>query len=181
MTTQTKRIIILVEDLFNIFEFWYPYYRLQEAGMEVTVVGPEKGKFYTGKPATEIQADIDAASVRVEDYHGLLIPGGYAPDRMRRYPAMVDIVRNMNMDQKPVAAICHAGWMLISADILKGRSVTSYVAIKDDMLNAGAVWKDRPVVVDKNLITSRKPEDLPVFMKTFLMMFEKERPPAASF
>lgn len=168
MEKATKQIIILVEDLFNIFEFWYPYYRLMEADMEVTVVGPEKGKIYSGKLATEIRSDCDAASIDVTNYHGLIIPGGYAPDRMRRYPAMVDIVRAMDEQDKPIGAICHAGWMLVSADILKGRTVTSFMAIKDDMLNAGAVWKDRALVVDKNLITSRKPDDLPVFMKAFL-------------
>lgn len=172
MNEKKKQIIILVEDLFNLFEFWYPYYRVQEAGMDVTVVGPEKGKSYTGKSATDIVADLAAESVNVADYDGLIIPGGYAPDRMRRYPAMVDIVRQMEASGKPIAAICHAGWMLVSADVLKGRSVTSYMAIRDDMVNAGALWQDSPVVVDKNLITSRTPDDLPVFMKTFLEAME---------
>ena len=168
MSKQMKNVIILVEDLFNIFEFWYPYYRIKEAGMDVTVVGPEKGKSYTGKPATDIKADLDAAGVTPEDYDGLVIPGGYAPDRMRRYPAMVDIVKQMDAAGKPIAAICHAGWMLVSANILRDRNVTSYMAIKDDVVNAGARWEDSPVVVDGNLVTSRTPDDLPVFMKAFL-------------
>jgi protease I len=174
MKNPTRKIIILVEDLFNIFEFWYPYYRLQEAGLEVTVVGPEKGKTYTGKPATEVQSDLDPAGLSLNGYQGLVIPGGYAPDRMRRYPGMVDIVRQMNMEGKPIAAICHAGWMLASAGILKGRTITSVAAIKDDMVNAGAEWKDRDVVVDGNLITSRMPDDLPAFMKAFLNALSKQ-------
>lgn len=168
MGAQTKNVIILVEDLFNIFEFWYPYYRLKEAGMGVTVVGPEKGKIYTGKPATEIKTDMDAASVKTDNFQGLVIPGGYAPDRMRRYPAMVNIVKQMDVAGKPIAAICHAGWMLVSAGVLKGRNVTSYMAIRDDMVNAGALWEDSAVVTHKNLVTSRTPDDLPVFMKAFL-------------
>lgn len=172
MGTSKKNVILLVEDLFNIFEFWYPYYRIQEAGMNVTVVGPEAGKTYTGKSATDIRADVAAGNVSTEDYHGLVIPGGYAPDRMRRYPAMVDIVKQVDAAGKPIAAICHAGWMLVSANILKGRRVTSYMAIKDDMINAGALWEDSPVVIHKNLITSRTPDDLPEFMKAFLAAME---------
>ena len=168
MEAKPQKVIILIEDLFNLFEFWYPYYRVQEDGIGVSVVGPQKGKTYTGKPGTEVTADFSAAEIDPADYSGIIIPGGYAPDHMRRHPAMVDIVRKMDAAGKPVAAICHAGWMLVSAGILKGRKATSFFAIKDDMKNAGALWEDKAVVVDKNLITSRTPDDLPVFMKTFL-------------
>jgi protease I len=172
MQPKAKNIIILIEDMFNLFEFWYPFYRLKEEGMGVVVVGPEKGKVYTGKPGTEVQSDLSAAEIRPMDYDGIIIPGGYAPDRMRRYPAMTDIVRKMDGSGKPIAAICHAGWMLVSSGILKGRKTTSFFAIKDDMINAGALWEDAEVVVDRNLITSRTPEDLPAFMKTFLSVLK---------
>jgi len=168
MRPDHKKVIILVEDLFNLFEFWYPFYRLKEDGIEVTVVGPKKGHVYTGKPGTEVTSDFSSEETDPDLYDGLIIPGGYAPDIMRRYHSMIALVKKMDAAGKPIAAICHAGWMLISAGIIKGRKATSYFAIKDDMKNAGAMWENSEVVVDKNLITSRTPDDLPVFMKTFL-------------
>ena len=168
MTLEGKKVMILVEELFNVFEFWYPYYRLKEAGATVVVVGSGSAGTYTGKPATEVRVDAGAAEVDVEAFQGMVIPGGYAPDRMRRYPAMVALVRDMVESDKPVAAICHAGWMLASAGVLKDRRVTSFFAIRDDMVNAGARWSDEEVVVDGNLVTSRTPEDLPAFMRAFL-------------
>jgi protease I len=163
-----KKIIILIEDMFNVFEFWYPYYRLKEAGAEVTVVGSGRAQVFTGKPATECKADLAADDVSAKDYDGVVIPGGYAPDMMRRFPAMVKLVKDLNSDGKLVAAICHAGWMLASADIIVGRKLTSFFAIKDDLIHAGAEWVDQDVVVDGNLITSRKPDDLPAFMKAII-------------
>ncbi len=163
-----KRVMIFIEDMFNTFEFWYPYYRLKEAGATVVVVGPHKDRTYSGKPGTETTSDAAAEAVAAADFDGLIIPGGYAPDRMRRYPAMVGLVRDMDAAGKVVAAICHAGWMLASAEILKGRKATSFFAIKDDMVHAGALWEDREVVVDRNLITSRTPDDLPAFMRAVI-------------
>ena len=168
MSDSNKQVLILVEDMFNVFEFWYPYYRIQEAGGGVTVVGSGRKDTFIGKPATEVTADVSAESVAAADYDGMIIPGGYAPDMMRRFPAMVDLVKDMVTAGKPVAAICHAGWMLCSANILSGRRVTSFFAIKDDMIHAGAEWEDAAVVVDGNLITSRTPDDLPDFMRAFL-------------
>ena len=159
-----KKVAILVEDMFNIYELWYPYYRLLEAGAEVVVVGSGRKNTYAGKPATEITADVAAETVSSADFDGVVIPGGYAPDMMRRHPAMVKLVADSVKSGKMVAAICHAGWMLASAQILTGRKVTSFFAIKDDMVNAGAEWVDQAVVVDQNLVTSRTPDDLPVFM-----------------
>ena len=112
--------------------------------------------------------DTSADRVSAADFDGIVIPGGYAPDRMRRFPAMVQLVRDVHLDGKVVAAICHAGWMLASAGILRGKTVTSYFAIKDDVTNAGATWVDRDVVVDGNLITSRQPADLPAFLKAII-------------
>jgi protease I len=163
-----KQVLILVENMFNEFEFWIPYYRLKEAGATVKVVGPEADATYTGKYGTTIRADAAADAVDMESADGVVIPGGYAPDIMRRHPAMVTIVREGVQSGKLVAAICHAGWMLASAKILKGRRVTSFFAIKDDLIHAGADWVDEAVVVDGNLITSRTPDDLPVFMRAII-------------
>ena len=168
MPLKGKKVIILVEEMFNVFEFWYPYYRLKEAGAAVTVVGSGRTDVFNGKPGTEVKADVSADRVSAADFHGLVIPGGYAPDMMRRSPAMVDLVKQMHASGKPVAAICHAGWMLASAGILSGKKMTSFFAIKDDMVNAGADWVDRDVVVDGNLVTSRTPDDLPAFMKAVI-------------
>lgn len=164
MELQGKKVAILVEDMFNVFEFWYPYYRLKEAGAEVVVVGTGRAEKFTGKPATEVKADISAEEASAADFDGVVIPGGFAPDMMRRSPDMVQFVADLDKAGKVVASICHAGWMLCSAKILKDRKATSFFAIKDDMIHAGANWVDEPVVIDKNLITSRIPDDLPFFM-----------------
>lgn len=164
MELQGKKVAILVEDMFNVFEFWYPYYRLKEAGAEVVVVGTARTDTFTGKPATEVKADVSADEVNAADFDGVVIPGGFAPDMMRRSPAMVQLVADLDAAGKVVAAICHAGWMLCSAKILNGRKATSFFAIKDDMIHAGAAWVDEPVVIDGNLVTSRIPDDLPLFM-----------------
>ena len=168
MTLQGKKAAILVEEMFNLYEFWYPYYRLKEEGAEVIVVGSGDAPEFTGKPGTVARADVSAEDVKAEELDALIIPGGYAPDKMRRFPSMVKLVRDMDQAGKVVAAICHAGWMLISADILKGRKATSFFAIKDDMTNAGAQWVDEPVVVDGKLITSRKPDDMIYFLPAII-------------
>ena len=170
MLLKDKKVIILIEEMFNVFEFWYPYYRLKEEGVEVTVVGSGSAEVYTGKPGTQAKADVSADQVSAEEFDGIIIPGGYAPDMMRRYPAMINLVKDIFIAGKPVAAICHAGWMLVSAGILSGKRATSFFAIKDDLINAGAQWVDQEVVVDGNLITSRVPDDLPAFMKAVINM-----------
>ena len=168
MELSGKKVAIPVENLFNTFEFWYPYYRLKEAGCEVVVVGSGSADIYTGKPGTEVKVDTSIDQVSAADFDGIVIPGGYAPDIMRRYPAMVQIVKDIYKSGKVVAAICHAGWMLASAEILEGRTVTSFFAIKDDLIHAGATWVDEEVVIDNNLITSRTPDDLPAFMRAVI-------------
>ena len=167
-----KKVIILIEEMFNVFEFWYPYFRLKEAGAEVTVVGSGRVEVFNGKPGTEFKADVDADQVSADNFDGIVIPGGYAPDMMRRFPAMVDLVKQMSAQNKLVAAICHAGWMLASADVLNGKKATSFFAIKDDMINAGVEWMDAEVVVDGNLVTSRTPDDLPAFMKAVILALQ---------
>ncbi len=170
MELKGKKVAILVEDMFNIYEFWYPYYRLLEAGAEVVVVGSGRKDQFTGKPATDVKADVAAGKVSAADFDGVVIPGGYAPDMMRRHPAMVNLVADAVTSGKVVAAICHAGWMLCSAGVVKDRNVTSFFAIKDDLINAGAHWVDEAVVVDDNLVTSRTPDDLPVFLPAIIKM-----------
>ncbi len=168
MELKGKRAIILAEEMYNEFEFWYPYYRLKEAGAEVVVVGSGSAEEYRAKSGLPCKVDRSADQVTSGDFDGIIIPGGYAPDRMRRYPAMVQLVKDFFDSGKVVAAICHAGWMLASAEVVKDRKVTSFFAIKDDLVHAGGDWVDEEVVVDGKLITSRTPDDLPAFMRAVI-------------
>lgn len=163
-----KRIAILVEKMYEDLEAWYPYLRLREAGHEPIFVGSEKGIEYKGKYGYPVKAEFGINGVRAEDFDAVVIPGGFAPDYMRRVPQMVAFVREMWNAEKIVAAICHGVWLPASADIVRGKHATSFFAIKDDIVNAGGIWKDSEVVRDGNLITSRRPEDLPAFTKTLL-------------
>ena len=172
MELDGKKIIILVETLYNELEFWYPYYRLKEAGAKVTVVGSGSANTYKSKIGMPVAVDTSVDQIAAADFDGVVIPGGYAPDHMRRYPAMVSLVKAFADAGKLVAAICHAGWMLASADIVRGRQVTSYFSIKDDLVNAGGNWVDQDVVVDNPLITSRTPDDLPMFMRAIIKSLE---------
>ena len=174
MELKGKKVVIPVESLFNTFEFWYPYYRLKEAGADVVVVGSGSAETYTGKPGTEVKVDTSIDQVTAADFDAIVIPGGYAPDIMRRYPLMVQLVKELFSKGKVVAAICHAGWMLASARILAGKTVTSFFAIKDDLVHAGAEWVDQEVVVDGNLVTSRTPDDLPAFMRAVIGAIQDE-------
>ena len=171
MELKGKKPIIFVEDQFNDQEFWYPYYRLKEAGAETLVCGSGTSQTYKGKSGTITNTDINIADAKAEDFDILIIPGGFAPDFMRRSKDMVNFVTEMNSQNKIIASICHGGWMLVSGKVLKGRIVTSFFAIKDDIINAGAEWVDKEVVVDGNIITSRTPDDLPVFMATIISKF----------
>jgi protease I len=168
MRLKGKRIVLLVENLYQELEFWIPYYRLKEEGAEVTVVGSGSSRTYTSKLGYPVEVEKEAKEIDVSRYDGVVIPGGYAPDHMRRYPEMVRIVREAHQKGKVVAAICHAGWMLASAGILKGKKVTAFFAVKDDLVNAGANFVDEEVVRDGNLITSRKPDDLPAFCREMI-------------
>lgn len=168
MELKGKRAIILTEEMYNEFEFWYPYYRLKEAGAEVVVVGSGSAEEYRAKSGLPCKVDRSAEQVASGDFDGIIIPGGYAPDRMRRYPAMVQLVKDFFDSGKVVAAICHAGWMLASAEVVKDRKITSFFAIKDDLVHAGGDWVDEEVVVDGKLITSRTPDDLPAFMRAVI-------------
>lgn len=157
-------VALLAEDLYEEMELWYPYYRLQEAGATVTIVGTGRSPSFAGKHGITVTPDKKIDDVSSNQFDAVVIPGGYAPDMMRRSQPMVAFVKEMSEAGKPIAAICHAGWMLVSAGILDGRRATSFFSIRDDMGAAGAEYLDEPVVVDGNLITSRKPADLPAFM-----------------
>lgn len=167
MELQGQSIAILVENLYEDPEFWYPLYRFREAGAQVTVVGTGK-PIYNSKKGYEARADKSIDDVTSDDFDAVIIPGGYAPDYMRRNERMVNLVRDLAQEGKVVAAICHAGWMLCSAGVIQGKRVTSYFSIKDDMTSAGGLWEDSEVVRDGNIITSRMPNDLPAFCRTVI-------------
>jgi protease I len=162
---QGKRVAVLVEKMYEDLELWYPVLRLREAGCAVTIVGPKAGESYPSKHGYPARAAAGAVEVEADDFDAIVIPGGYSPDHMRRHKAMVDLVAQAAKQGKVLAAICHGPWMLCSARCLKGRRVTSFSAIRDDVENAGGQWEDSACVRDGNLVTSRTPDDLPEFMK----------------
>lgn len=163
-----KKILAFVDDIYEDLELWYPKIRLEEEGWEVLVAGPKANRLYSGKHGYPCAATIDIADASADDFDALLVPGGFAPDKLRRDPNVLQLVRDFNRQGKVIAFICHAGWILISAGILKGRSATSTVGIKDDMMNAGAEWVNEALVIDGNLISSRTPADLHLFGKAIV-------------
>ena len=168
MSLTGKRAIVFAENLYNELELWYPVLRLRGAGVKVDIAGTGSASTYTSKIGMPVEVSTSADKVQIAQVDALIIPGGYAPDYLRRYPAVLGLVRDALAQGKVVAAICHAGWVLASAGVLRGRTVTSVAAIKDDMINAGATWVDREVVQDGTLITSRQPADLPAFCDAIL-------------
>lgn len=168
MTLEGRRVAILAENNYQELELWYPLLRLREEGAEVKVVGTGSGGTYTSKYGYPVAVDAAAHEVNPADLDAIIVPGGYAPDYLRRYPAVLNLVREVFAQNKVVAAICHAGWVLASAGILKGRKATCVSAIKDDIINAGATYLDQEVVQDGNLITSRQPDDLPAFCRAII-------------
>ena len=173
MSLSGKRVAVLVEQKYEELEVWYPVYRLREAGCEVTLVGPEAGKIYPSKLGYPAKADAAAGGVSADRFHAVVIPGGFAPDYVRRSEAMLKLVRDAHAQAKPLAAICHGPWVLCSTTALRGRTATGYHSIKDDMVNAGATFVDREVCVDGHVITSRKPDDLPAFVTALMKMLAK--------
>ena len=168
------RVLSLLEKDFEDLELWYPILRLREAGVSVDLAAPEKGVTYYGKYGVPAEATIALSEVDPSTYDGLLVPGGWAPDKLRRYDKVIEIVKHMDQAGKPIGHICHAGWVLTSANIVKGRKVTSTPGIKDDMIHAGAIWLDEPVVVDDHIVSSRRPPDLPDYMVAYIkVLFNK--------
>lgn len=162
-----KKIAILIENLFDEHELIYPYHRLRE-DFEVHLVGTEKDTVYVSKAGLKVKSSHGSRDVKAEDYEALFIPGGFSPDYMRRSEATKALAKEFDRMKKPIAAICHGGWMLASCCDLKGKQVTSTYSIKDDLIHAGATWLDQEVVVSDNLITSRNPGDLPALIKALL-------------
>lgn len=174
MNLENKHVALLVENNHQDLEVWCPLFRLQEAGARVTVVGTGAEKYHS-KLGYPITADKTAEQALDDDYDGVIIPGGYAPDLMRLSREMVRLVAKAVADEKVVAAICHGSWMLASADVIRGRRVTGAASIRDDLVNAGATFEDAAVIVDGNLITSRKPADIPDFCREIVQALTKQR------
>ncbi|HSV42261.1 MAG TPA: type 1 glutamine amidotransferase domain-containing protein [Methanomassiliicoccales archaeon] len=168
MAIKERKVAILVEDDYEDLELWYPYYRLKEAGFEPAIIGPGQKKVYHSKHGYEAKVDLDVSEAKAAMFEGLVIPGGFAPDRMRRHQAVVEFVRIMDREGKMIAAICHGPSVLISANVLQHRKATGFMSIKDDMTNAGARYIDEEVIIDGRMVTSRRPADLPAFMRAIL-------------
>lgn len=167
------KMLLMLENGFEDMEAMYPYYRMQEAGFEVDLVGPEKDATYKGKYGYPLTARFTPEEVTVEDYAAIIIPGGQAPDRMRVNDGLVDLVKAAERSGVVIAAICHGPQMLIEADIVRGRNVTCYKSVLTDILNAGAIYHDLPVIIDGKMVTSRVPADLPAFCQGILAFFKK--------
>lgn len=173
MVLAGRKVLLLAADLFEDMELLYPLYRLREEDVVVTVAGLDNHAVMGKKGHGPVSVDTVVGGLAERDFDGLVIPGGYAPDKLRRSPAVLGLVRDFDEAGKPVAFICHAGWVPISAKILKGRRATSVAAIRDDMINAGTDWVDAATVVDGNLISARTPDDLGPWMKALLQALDR--------
>jgi len=179
MDSHGKRVAVLVEQQYQEMEVWYPLYRLREAGCKAVLVGPEAGHTYPSKLGYPAKSDKGIKEVSPNDFDLVVIPGGFAPDFLRRTDAIIRFVSDMAEQGKVVAAICHGPWVLCSTQALKGRRATCFFAIKDDVINAGATYADAEVIRDGNIITSRKPDDLPAFMQSIFQALKEQKPAMA--
>jgi protease I len=174
MELSGKKVALLADNMYQEMEIWYPLYRLREAGAEVVVLAAKAGETYTSKLGYPVVANASYDDAKASDFDGVVVPGGFAPDIIRRYPKATQFVKDIDAQGKLVASICHGAWVLCSAmGMLKGRRATCFFAIKDDLINAGATYIDAEVVVDKNLVTSRKPDDLPAFCRAAIEVLQK--------
>ena len=165
-----KRVLTFVGDIYEDLELWYPKLRLIEAGAEVIVAGDKAGGKYAGKNGYPCKSDAAIVEMRAADFDGVVIPGGFMPDKLRRDSDVLRLVQDFAATGKLVAAICHGGWIPISAGVYRGVRVTGSPGIKDDLVNAGALWEDAPVVIDRHFVSSRKPDDLPEFCRGILQV-----------
>lgn len=170
MRLRGKKILMFVDHVYEDMELWYPKYRLIEEGATVIVAGPRAGEVYKGKHGYPCKSDAAINDMCASDFDGLVIPGGFAPDQLRRDAKVLSLTKEIHDAGKLVAHICHAGWIPISAKIVKGFTMTSTPGIKDDLINAGATWIDQAVVIDRNQVTSRRPDDLPVFCREIITL-----------
>lgn len=172
---ENLKILMYIENQFEDIELLYPRYRMIEEGAKVVIAGPKAKEIYQSKHGYPCQAEIAFQDVKQSEFAALFIPGGYAPDKIRRYPTALEVVQQFHQEEKPIAFICHAGWVPISAKVLKGVKCTSFFGIKDDLINAGAHWVDEPVVVDRHFISSRNPDDLPYFCLAVIEAIKKAK------
>ncbi len=173
MSESLPAILIFIEDGYEDMELMYPKYRLEEAGYRVAIAGPKAKERYVGKHGYPCTSDASIAEMRASDYAGVICPGGWAPDKLRRDPNVKQLIADFFAAGKLVAAICHGGWLPISAGVYRGIHVTGSLGIKDDLMNAGAIFEDSSVVVDRQFVSSRKPDDLPVFMRGVLRVLAR--------
>lgn len=173
MKLKDQRVLMFVDNVFEDMELLYPYYRLLEEGAEVVVAGPEADVIYTGKNGYPFKSTAAIASQQSDDFDLLVVAGGFAPDKLRRDPKVLELTREIHEAGKVVAHICHGGWIPISAGIMRGFTCTSTPGIKDDLENAGAKWINEEVVVDRNQVSSRKPDDLPAFCRAIIELATK--------
>lgn len=174
ITLSGKKILAFVGEIYEDLELWYPKLRLIEAGAEVVVAGQAAGQNYNGKLGYPCVSDAMIAEMKESDFDALLVPGGFMPDKLRRDPDVLRLVREFDASKKPIAAICHGGWIPISAGVYKGVRVTGSPGIKDDLVNAGAIFEDAAVVVDGHHVSSRRPDDLPDFCRQFLALIAEK-------
>ncbi|HKI77360.1 MAG TPA: type 1 glutamine amidotransferase domain-containing protein [Ignavibacteriaceae bacterium] len=168
-----KKILMFVAHIYEDLELWYPKLRFMEEGAEVVIAGPEKSKIYSGKHGYPCKSDISINKISERKFDALVIPGGFAPDKLRRIPKVLNLTRSFHKSGKLIAHICHAGWIPISAGVIKGFKCTSTPGIKDDLKNAGAKWVNKSVVIDRNMISSRGPNDLPDFCSAIIEFLQK--------